>query len=261
MTILDKIIADKKKEVALTKRAIPVGRLMKSYLFDRTPYSLSQSLRNSSTGIIAEHKRRSPSKDVINLDVDVQEVAKGYEQAGAAGMSVLTNMKYFGGSLEDLLLARSSVQIPLLRKEFIVDPYQLYEAPAYGADAVLLIASALSKDKIVELSTIAQSIDLEVLVEVHDKTELDRALLPTVNIVGVNNRNLKTFDVDINTSIELAELIPNDFVKISESGIHTGEELSKLRKAGYEGFLIGERFMKSEDPGESAKQFIEALSK
>lgn len=259
MTILDKIIADKKKEIELTKRAIPVGRLMKSYLFDRETASLSRSLRDSSSGIIAEHKRRSPSKEVINLDVDIKNVVAGYENAGAAGISVLTNMKYFGGSLEDLLLSRSSASIPILRKEFIVDPYQLYEARAYGADAILLIAAALSEKEIVELSTVAQSIDLEVLLEVHNKEELERSLHPAINMLGVNNRNLKTFEVTLETSRSLADLIPDEFVKVSESGIRSNQDIHDLRIYGYQGFLIGERFMKTEDPGASALQFIKEL--
>ncbi|MEL6303835.1 MAG: indole-3-glycerol phosphate synthase TrpC [Bacteroidota bacterium] len=260
MNILDKIVADKRKEVALKKHLIPVSQWEASVLFDRKGISLAESLRKSNSGIIAEHKRRSPSKQTINQNTNVGVVAKGYENAGVCGMSVLTDIKYFGGSLEDLLLARASVELPLLRKEFIIDTYQLVEAKAHGADVILLIAAVLSRDEIKTLSETAKSLGLEVLLEVHDQAELEKAVMPSLDMLGVNNRNLKTFEVDLNTSKNLAEHIPDDFVKVSESGISHIEAIKSLRPFGFQGFLIGENFMKTKNPGESAKTFIQNLT-
>ena len=207
MSILEKIIADKRKEVELRKHLIPITQLQQSVLFDRAKNSLKNRLINSPSGIIAEHKRRSPSKAVINQSLNVQDVAKGYENAGVCGMSVLTDQKYFGGSIEDLLAARASCSLPLLRKDFIIDPYQIMEAKACGADVVLLIASALSRAAIESLSICAQQLELEVLLEVHNKEELEKALMPSLDMIGVNNRNLKTFEVDLKHSRELSSYI------------------------------------------------------
>ena len=259
MTILDQIIANKKREVALKKVVVSTQQLENSDLFNSKTNSLSKSIINSPFGIIAEHKRRSPSKGTINHDLSVEEVVKGYENAGASGISVLTDMKYFGGSLEDLVLARASVKTPLLRKEFIIDEYQLLEAKANGADAILLIAAVLSRTEIKKLSEFAQSIALEVLLEVHNQEELEKAIMPSLDIIGVNNRNLKTFEVSLQTSTDLVTQIPNDFVKISESGLSTTEDVKLLKSHGFQGFLIGENFMKTENPGESLKQFINKL--
>jgi len=261
MNILDKIIADKEIEVKLRKKLIPIEQLEQSVLFDRETISLSQRLKNSSSGIIAEHKRRSPSKSVINQGLNVYDVAKGYEKAGVCGMSVLTDGKYFGGSLDDLLNARATCKLPLLRKEFIIDPYQIVEARAYGADVILLIAAILSKDEIKYYSELAQSLNLEVLLEVHNEKELKKSLIESINLIGVNNRNLKTFEVSLDTSIQLSTLIPNDFVKVSESGISNIESIKELQQYGYEGFLIGENFMKTDNAGKCAKEFIETLEK
>ncbi len=261
MNILDQIIASKKKEIALKKSIVSVAQLEKSDLFNKKTNSLSKSIINSPFGIIAEHKRRSPSKATINNSFAVEDVAKGYENAGASGISVLTDMKYFGGSLEDLLLARASVRIPLLRKEFIVDEYQLLEAKAFGADAILLIASVLTKEEIKQLSEFAQSLALEVLLEVHNQEELDKSSMPSLDLIGVNNRNLKTFEVSLQNSIDLINHIPNDFVKISESGITTTNDIKLLRSHGFQGFLIGESFMKTDNPGKSLEQFINELKR
>lgn len=261
MNILDKIIADKYKEVALKKKLISSKDLEKFPLFERITQSLSKALKNSRTGIIAEHKRRSPSKSVINQDLNVQDVVIGYDNAGACGISVLTDGKYFGGSLDDLLLARASVDIPLLRKEFIVDEYQLLEAKAYGADVVLLIAAVLDPKELRSLSQTAHDLNLEVLLEVHDLEELERSVMPGVTMVGVNNRNLKTFEVSTDISKQLAERIPNNLVKISESGISSVDAIRDLQDYGYRGFLIGENFMKTADPGKSAVEFINELKK
>lgn len=259
MNILDKIVADKKKEVALKKSIIPTSQWEKSVLFGRDKNSLAEALRKSETGIIAEHKRRSPSKSVINQNTNVGQIAQGYKKAGVCGMSILTDIKYFGGSLEDLLLARASVDIPLLRKEFIINEYQLLEAKAHGADVILLIAAILTRTEIKNLSEFAQSLNLDVLLEVHNEEELKKSTMPSLDMLGVNNRNLKTFEVSLDTSKELSQLIPDDFVKVSESGISSIEAITTLRDYGYEGFLIGENFMKTENPGESATEFIKSL--
>ncbi|WP_309613278.1 indole-3-glycerol phosphate synthase TrpC [Flavobacterium sp.] len=259
MNILDQIIARKKKEVALKKSMVSVAQLENSDLFNSKTNSLNKSIVNSPFGIIAEHKRRSPSKATINNSFSVEEVVKGYENAGASGISVLTDMQYFGGSLEDLLLARASVGIPLLRKEFIVDEYQLLEAKAFGADAILLIAAVLSKQEIKQLSEFAQSLALEVLLEVHNQEELGKSIMPSLDLIGVNNRNLKTFEVSLQNSIDLVNLIPSDFVKVSESGITSAEDIKLLRSHGFNGFLIGENFMKTDNPRKSLEQFINQL--
>lgn len=259
MNILDKIVADKRKEVDLKKSLIPISQLEQSVLMQRNTVSLAEALKNSDTGIIAEHKRRSPSKSVINQDLNVQDVALGYEEAGVCGMSVLTDGKYFGGSLDDLLLARSSASLPLLRKEFIIDEYQLLEARAHGADVILLIAAILTRDEIKQLSEKAKSLQLDVLLEVHNEEELRKSLMPSLDMLGVNNRNLKTFEVSLDTSKTLSKLIPDDFVKVSESGISSIGAIKGLQPYGYQGFLIGENFMKTDDPGKHATEFIKAL--
>jgi indole-3-glycerol phosphate synthase len=259
MNILDKIIFDKRREVVLKKSIIPVSQLENSVLFGSRTISLSKILRNSFTGIIAEHKRRSPSKAEINYNFTVEEVVKGYESAGVCGISVLTDGKYFGGSLDDLLLARASVNVPLLRKEFVIDEYQILEAKAHGADLILLIAAVLTREEIKHLSEFAQSLGLEVLLEVHNLEELQKSIMPSLDMIGVNNRNLKTFEVSLDFSKELAAEIPNEFVKVSESGISSIEAINELKLNGYKGFLIGENFMKTDNAGQAAKEFISKL--
>ena len=259
MTLLDKIIVDKKREVILKKQLIPVTQLENSTLFGIRTYSLSKNLRNNVIGIIAEHKRRSPSKSVINNNFSVEEVVVGYQNAGISGISVLTDTKYFGGSLDDLLLAKASANVPLLRKEFIIDEYQILEAKAHGADVILLIAAILTRSEIKQLSEFAHSLGLEVLLEVHNKEELDKAIMPGLDMIGVNNRNLKTFEVSLEQSKELAKHIPSEFVKVSESGISSTDAIKELQTHGYQGFLIGEHFMKTENPGLAAKTFVTTL--
>ncbi len=259
MDILEKIVVQKKKEVALKKSLIPIKQLEASVLFNRKTISLSKALRNSGSGIIAEFKRRSPSRSVINSTSPIQDVARAYQAAGACGMSVLTDGHFFGGSLDDLLMARAAGTIPLLRKEFIIDEYQLIEAKAHGADVVLLIAAILTRDEIKLFTEIAKQLQLEVLLEVHNEQELTHALIPGLSMIGVNNRNLKTFEVSLETSRILASKIPNDFVKISESGLSKASSIKSLRKEGFEGFLIGETFMAGSDPGKSATNFIKEL--
>lgn len=259
MNILDKITLDKHKEVALRKGLIPISQLEQSILFERQTISLANNLRKSASGIIAEHKRRSPSKSVINNELNVQDVAKGYENAGVCGMSILTDGKYFGGSLDDLLTARASCNLPLLRKEFIIDEYQLLEAKAYGADVILLIAAILTKNEIKQYSTFARSLNLEVLLEVHNEEELQKSIMPSLDMLGVNNRNLKTFEVSLETSKNLSRQIPDDFIKVSESGISNVDAIKTLQPYGYQGFLIGENFMKTDNPGKSASKFINGI--
>jgi len=260
LNILDKIIADKRNEVALRKQLIPVSQLEQSVLFERTSPSLAEALKASNSGIIAEHKRRSPSKQVINHNLNVQDVAQGYENAGVCGMSVLTDGKYFGGSLDDLLLARASSSFPLLRKEFIIEEYQILEAKAYGADVILLIAAVLSRSEIKSLSESAKFIGMDVLLEVHNLEELQKSIMPSLDMLGVNNRNLKTFEVSLDISKSLSEEIPNEFVRVSESGISSIEAINELKPYGYQGFLIGENFMKTDNPGASATEFIHKLN-
>ena len=260
MNILDKIIADKHKEVALKKQLISQSQLSHYPLFERKTISLATALKESNTGIIAEHKRRSPSRAVINQDLNVQDVAVGYEGAGVCGMSVLTDGKYFGGSLDDLILARAAVKMPLLRKEFIIDEYQILEAKAHGADVILLIAAVLSRKQIKDLSEFAKRLNLDVLLEVHDLEEIEKSLMPSLDMLGVNNRNLKTFKVSTAISKELSEKIPDEFVKVSESGISSVDAIKDLKNYGFQGFLIGENFMKTNDPGKSASAFIKDLN-
>lgn len=256
MNILDKIVADKRQEVDLKKSLITLPQLEASVMMERTSVSLAEVLRKSNSGIIAEHKRRSPSKSVINQSLSIQDVAKGYTNAGACGISVLTDGKYFGGSLDDLVLARASTNIPILRKEFIIDEYQIIEAKAYGADVILLIAAILSKEEIKTLSELAKGLGLDVLLEVHNEEELEKSLMPSLDMLGVNNRNLKTFEVDLDISKSLSVKIPDDFVKVSESGISSVKAIRDLKAFGYKGFLIGENFMKTDNPGENAKNLL-----
>ena len=260
MNILQHIVNDIQKDLVLKKQIVPIDRLESSPLFERQTYSLRQRIVKTE-GIIAEHKRRSPSKQNINFGLRLADVAQGYASAGVAGMSVLTNNQYFGGSLEDLLLARQACELPLLRKEFMVDEYQVLEAKANGADAILLIAACLERSDIQILSTLAQQLGMEVLLEVHNADELKKSIMPSIDMIGVNNRDLTSFRVSLKTSKSLVDQIPTEFVKLSESGLSSPESVLELRDCGYQGFLMGEYFMKTDDPGVSAQHFIKSLSK
>lgn len=257
-TILDKIIADKLIEVTERKASISIYDLEKSTDFNRKCLSMKQSLLNSESGIIAEFKRKSPSLGWIHEHADVQAVTAGYSDAGASGISILTDFPYFGGTPSDLISARPQIKCPVLRKDFIVDEYQLYEAKAMGADVILLIAAALSSSQTKQLGRKAHELGLEVLLEVHNRAELDHAN-EFVDMLGVNNRNLKTFEQSIQVSFDLANLIPNNFAKVSESGISKVETVRELREAGYCGFLMGENFMKEENPAKALSTFIQKL--
>ncbi|RPG56152.1 MAG: indole-3-glycerol phosphate synthase TrpC [Flavobacteriales bacterium] len=260
MSILKNIVIDIKKELRLKKSIIPISEYEKMSLFKRNTISMSDSIKKDNYGIIAEFKRRSPSKNEINNKLSVNDVCRNYQVFGASGLSVLTNLKHFGGSLEDLVLARSTCTLPILRKDFIIDEYQIYEAKAYGADIILLISSILTRDEIVNLSNKAKELKLEVLLEVHNTDELKKGLVENVDIIGVNNRNLKSFRTDLKISEKLFNEIPNEFLKISESGLNNDNSIKKLRKIGYQGFLIGEKFMASNDPGKELKKTLENLT-
>ncbi len=260
MTILDKIVARKKEEVAETKAKTSIAQLQESKLFLRSCYNLKNSILDpSKTGIIAEYKRASPSKGLINGTSTVQEVVKGYQEAGASAISVLTDKDFFQGSLEDLIAAREVLEIPLLRKEFIVDSYQIAEAKAYGADIILLIAACLSSEEIQNLSAYAKSLGLNVLLEVHNEEELNRSIFESIDAIGVNNRNLKDFIVSLDASYDLVNKIPDRFIKVSESGISDPETIKELKKAGFNAFLIGENFMKTEDPQKAIMDFVKKI--
>jgi indole-3-glycerol phosphate synthase len=260
MNILDKIIATKRVEVDRQKEKINLAELEASPFFGRTCNSLKANLlKSGSSGIIAEFKQKSPSKGEINFKVKAEEVTKDYADAGVAGVSVLTDYEYFGGTLENLVKARkTNPETPILRKDFMIDTYQIIEAKAHGADVILLIAACLEKEQAELLAKKAKQLGMEVLMEVHNAEELEK-VNDFVDIVGVNNRDLKTFNMDIETSVRLSKLIPDKFVKISESGIDSSKTIQYLRENGFKGFLIGETFMKTENPGEACRMFIKEL--
>jgi indole-3-glycerol phosphate synthase len=259
MTILDEINAHKRLEVGKRKISDPVEKLIKFPSYNKAVPSLKASLQNNGkTRIIAEFKRKSPSKGIINGKAKPDAVVKEYEMAGASGVSVLTDTKYFGGTLDDLQQAASILKIPLLRKDFIIDEYQVHEAKAYGATVILLIAASLSAKETDRLAGLAHELGMEVLFEIHCEEDLAK-VSPNVDIVGVNNRDLKTFTVDINQSVKLAEKIPSQFMKISESGISKPETIKLLKRYGYQGFLMGENFMEKTDPGLAFRNFVEKL--
>ena len=259
MKILDKIVEDKKIEINKLLSNSSISKLENSHLFSRKCISLKESIKNNNSGIICEFKRRSPSNQNINYISSLSDVVSGYEEAGAAGLSILTNKKYFDGDILDIIDIRDISNLPILRKEFIISEYQVIEAKSIGSDAILLIASILSEEEIIGYSSLAKSIGLEVLLEIHSEDELYKISGDDIDIVGVNNRNLDTLEIDLNNSIELYGKIPSKFVKISESGISEVESILKLKEVGYNGFLIGEKFMKTNNPMESAYDFIKKI--
>ncbi|HLW19236.1 MAG TPA: indole-3-glycerol phosphate synthase TrpC [Cyclobacteriaceae bacterium] len=262
MNILEKIVAHKQKEVDERKDLVPVKLLERSIYFDNQVVSMKKYVTHpEKTGIIAEFKRKSPSKGMINVSSSVEKTTIGYMQAGASALSVLTDKEFFGGTNEDLILARRFNFCPILRKDFVVEEYQIIEAKSIGADCILLIAAVLEPARLKELARFAHQLGLEVLMEVHDFEELDRSLNEHLDLVGVNNRNLKTFDVSLDTSLELVDKIPSEFLKISESGISSPSTLVKLKAAGFDGFLIGENFMKSSRPYQAASNFMNEFRK
>ncbi len=258
MNILDTIIAHKRVEVEENKRSKPIDVLMRSIFFEKPALSLKQFLIDKSkTGIIAEFKRKSPSKGLINGNADVVEVTSAYAKYGASALSVLTDQKFFGGCVDDLKKARVN-NIPILRKDFIIDEYQIVEAKAMGADVILLIAACLTPQEVSKLSAFAKSLSLEVLLELHDDDEL-RHICDDTEIIGINNRNLKTFEVDIDRSIAMANKIAANIIKVAESGINSIENIDTFKQNGFHGFLIGERFMKEADPSQAFAEFVEKL--
>ncbi len=256
--ILTDIIASKYIEVERAKSSVAMAELVAASRDLPAVRSMSSALRSSQSGIIAEFKRRSPSKGWINREADSSIIPASYAAAGASALSILTDEFYFGGSLRDIELARPKVDIPILRKEFIVDEYQLYQSRLIGADAVLLIASALSVERCSELIAVAHDLGLEVLLELHDQDDL-QYIEPSVEMVGVNNRNLGSFVTDVENSFRFAELLPEGVVRISESGISSPATVGALRAVGFRGFLIGENFMRSESPAQALTEFIGEL--
>jgi indole-3-glycerol phosphate synthase len=258
MNILDTIIAYKQQEVAAAKSQTTIAQLQAMPLFNKKPLSLkSFLLDNSKTGIIAEYKRQSPSKGIINATATVQEVTAAYTANGASGISVLTDTHFFGGTLQDLTIATAN-QIPLLRKDFMIDEFQFIEAKAYGASVILLIAACLTPKRVEELAKFAHSLGLEVLLEIHNDDELQH-ICADVDFVGVNNRNLKNFVVNIDASIQLIQQIPTNKIAIAESGISNTDTIVTLRNAGFKGFLIGETFMKEKHPSIAFANFVQEL--
>ncbi|MCL1933984.1 MAG: indole-3-glycerol phosphate synthase TrpC [Candidatus Azobacteroides sp.] len=260
MNILNTICHSKRLEIARQKEAIPLSD-MKNILSSqfRDKASFKQALTNSDSGIIAEFKRKSPSKGWIHPEADVTTVVRSYEVSGATAVSCLTDEPFFGGNFADFKKAREAIdRIPLLRKDFILDEYQLYQSKAIGSDVILLIAACLTAEEIARFTSIAHDLDMEVLVEIHEESELS-SIPPDADAIGINNRNLKTFVTDIRHTLELASRIPDKFLKISESGLSRPETVIQLRQAGFKGFLMGENFMKTTDPGEALKAFIKEL--
>ena len=257
MNILDKIVARKKEEVEDRKAKTKISDLEMSELFGRKTFSLQQFvLDKTRTGIIAEYKRKSPSKGIINDKASVQEVTEAYAQS-ASGISVLTDEDFFGGKMEDLQAARFN-QIPILRKDFMVDEYQIYEAKSIGADVILLIAACLSPFEVKQFAGLAKRLGLEVLLEIHNEAELEH-ICDEVDLVGVNNRNLKTFEVSIQTSLDLINKIPTNKPAVAESGISNVDTIVTLHQAGFKGFLIGENFMKETNPAIAFADFVQKL--
>ena len=262
MTILDQIIANKKLEVARAKEKHSITQLAQSAFYERSCLSLATRLKSPGTQIITEYKRKSPSKGEINMGAGIQETSTAYAQAGAVGLSILTDTVYFGGFAEDLQIARQHIsETPLLRKDFIIDAYQLHQAKAWGADVILLIAANLNASEVTELSKTAHELGLEVLLEVHELEEIQKCDYSHVDIIGVNNRNLKNFaENNVDASLELFEHLPQGLAKISESCIHDPLTVKQLQTAGYDGFLIGESFMKTTNPGAAFAQFLKACN-
>ncbi|KAA6342592.1 Indole-3-glycerol phosphate synthase [termite gut metagenome] len=257
--ILKEIIANKRFEIDFQQQSVSWEQLQNG-LTDRKPHrSMRAAFAESSSGIIAEFKRRSPSKGWIKENAEIDKIIPAYTQAGASALSILTDEKFFGGSLRDIRTARTLTDIPILRKDFVIDEYQLYQAKIAGADAVLLIAAALEQGKCEELAGKAHELGLEVLLEIHNSNELVY-ITPDIDMAGINNRNLKTFHTSVETSFQLAEQLPQNVLLVSESGISDPETVKKLRVAGYRGFLIGETFMKTESPGDTLQDFITRLN-
>lgn len=260
MNILDKIVKTKKEDVALAKLLYPIKELEKTEIFSRKTISVSQSIKSKNEpAIIAEFKRKSPSKPSINLQAS-SEFVIGYENGGACAVSILTDKDYFGGCNEDISTIREKINLPILRKEFIIDEYQIIEAKSIGADFILLIAEILTKEEIISYTEFAQSMNMEVLLELHGEEQLEK-IYHKINLLGINNRNLKTFETSIDNSLNIYNKLPAEMIKVSESGIEKEEQVIVLFECGYHAFLIGEGFMKNDQPGMTLKNFRSNLNK
>ncbi len=258
-TILDQIIHHKREEVRQRAELVPVKLLEQSIYFSTPVVSLSRYLnRPDKSGIIAEFKRRSPSKGEINAYASVEEVSIGYMQAGASALSILTDSTYFGGKNADLMEARKFNFCPILRKDFMISEYQIIEARSIGADAILLLASVLSKEEMAGYTTFARSLGLEVVIEIHEKKHLEK-VHPDAQVIGVNSRDLRDFSVDVQRAHDLFPSLPAEMVRIAESGLTQAATVADLYDTGYRGFLIGEAFMKADRPALACKQFIQDL--
>ena len=257
-TILDEIVENKKREVADLKKRLSISELKEKPFFFRQTFSLQNVLKSSRTGIISEFKRKSPSKGDIHQGIEPKDVVPLYEKYGCSAVSCLADNKYFGGSFLDVVQARENLEhTPLLFKEFLTEPYQLYLAKASGADVVLLIAACLERSQCQELALEAKELGLETLLEIHSEDELSHYDESFVNVLGVNNRNLKIFKTDVQISRDIVKNLPENAVKISESGISKPETVAELKKLGFNGFLMGENFMKESNPGIALKNFID----
>lgn len=257
MNILDKIIQAKKREISDSKSKISLQQLKDSEFFERKTYSLKETLKSKS-GIIAEFKRKSPSKGIINDKVSPLEVVSVYENFGASGISILTDKNFFGGNFEDILDVRNHINIPILKKDFMIDEYQFYEAKSIGADVILLIAACLSPQQVQEFTQLSHELGLEVLLEIHPEEEL-KHFNSDIDLVGINNRNLKDFKVDLQHSVNLKNQLPKDVLSVAESGIYNIEDFKYLKQKGFDGFLMGEYFMKHANPAQKFKEFISSV--
>ncbi len=258
MNILEKIIQEKKKDIKLKQQKIPLAKLKESSLYTRKTISLQQAIaKNPTVGLIAEIKRSSPSTGVFHKTIDVEQLAVAYQNSGASALSVLTDFPFFKGSLQDLRMARKNVTIPILRKDFIIDTYQIHEAKSNGADCILLIAACLTSKNCEKLAKVAKNLQLEVLLEVHNKIEIQSHVNKYIDIIGINNRDLTNFTTSIQNSIDLYPYLPKTLPKISESGIYNASQMYLLKQVGFNGFLIGGYFMKQNNPAKACQQLLE----
>ncbi|OGO24540.1 MAG: indole-3-glycerol phosphate synthase [Chloroflexi bacterium RBG_16_50_9] len=256
MTILDRIVVEKRQELELMKRSLPVSDLKKYIVQQKTPLNFASALKGTNLKLIAEVKKASPSRGVLCPDFHPVALAKTYARGGAAAISVLTEAKHFQGSLEHLEAIRKEVSIPLLRKDFIFDPYQVYESAAFGADALLLITAILSQEQLKELLSLSRHLGLDCLVEVHNENEVDMSLHAGAEIIGINNRDLSTFDVDINITCRLRPHIPEELIVVSESGIKNGDDVKKIRECGVNAILVGEALVTAADITARMKELL-----
>ncbi len=254
MNILDKIVHRKKEEISYSKAKISLQELRDSEFFNRPNFSLKESIKNKS-GIIAEFKRQSPSKGIINDKFSPLEVVSAYEHFGASGISILTDKDFFGGCFEDILNVRNHISIPIIRKDFMIDEYQFYQAKNLGADVVLLIAACLSPQQTLEFTELSHELGLEVVLEIHTEEEL-KHYHSKIDLVGINNRNLKDFKVDLQHSVQLKNQLPENTLSVAESGIYSIDDFNYLKEKGFDGFLMGEYFMKNTNPAHAFEDFM-----